>query len=186
MPRASAQLSAQLLAGRRNYSRALSGRRLLMWRTVKQRAIEARHNFVQVDAVYAHMTVPGSTPEEWLDAGQARDMYLPAFNYRPQKSVQYGLALQNHDDPENPLRVIAGALSPRPILIPPEPAMVLSSSSALNTTDSTGRARSVLGRHICQLCSDQRRPPRSHCAPTRLIQLAPSSMPLNLSAPPHS
>ena len=50
------------------------------------------------------MTVPGSKAEEWLDAGQARDMFLPAFNYRPKKSVQYGLALQNLQDKDNPLR----------------------------------------------------------------------------------
>ena len=69
-----------------------------------QRAAEARHNFVQVDGIQGFMTVPGSTAEEWLDAGQARDMFLPAFNYRPQKSVQYGLALQNLQDKDNPLR----------------------------------------------------------------------------------
>ena len=68
------------------------------------RAAEARHNFVQVDTIYGFMTVPGSTPEEWLDAGQARDVFLPAFNYKPRKSVQYGFALQNLEDPENPLR----------------------------------------------------------------------------------
>ena len=68
------------------------------------RAAEARHNFVQLDTIYGFMTVPGSTPEEWLDAGQARDVFLPAFNYKPRKSVQYGLALQNLEDPENPLR----------------------------------------------------------------------------------
>jgi hypothetical protein len=68
------------------------------------RADQARHNFVQVDTIYGFMTVPGSTPEEWLDAGQARDVFLPAFNYKPRKSVQYGLALQNLQDPENPLR----------------------------------------------------------------------------------
>jgi hypothetical protein len=69
-----------------------------------QRAVEARHNFVQVDGIQGFMTVPGSKAEEWLDAGQARDMFLPAFNYRPQKSVQYGLALQNLEDEDNPLR----------------------------------------------------------------------------------
>ena len=69
-----------------------------------QRAVEARHNFVQVDGIQGFMTVPGSKAEEWLDAGQARDMFLPAFNYRPQKSVQYGLALQNLADEDNPLR----------------------------------------------------------------------------------
>jgi len=69
-----------------------------------QRAVEARYNFVQVDGIQGFMTVPGSKAEEWLDAGQARDMFLPAFNYRPQKSVQYGLALQNLADEDNPLR----------------------------------------------------------------------------------
>lgn len=67
-------------------------------------AADARNNFVQVDTIHGFMTVPGSTPEEWLDAGQPRDIFLPSFNYKPRKSVQYGLALQNLEDPENPLR----------------------------------------------------------------------------------
>ncbi|WP_083256848.1 DUF3604 domain-containing protein [Glaciecola punicea] len=68
-----------------------------------ERARDARFNFVQVDTIFGFMTVPGSTPEEWLDAGQMRDGFLPAFNYKPRKSVQYGLALQNLDDPTEPL-----------------------------------------------------------------------------------
>jgi hypothetical protein len=63
-----------------------------------QRAQQARYNFAQVDTIHGFLTVPGSTPEEWLDAGQARDVFLPAFNYRPRKSAQYGLALQTFDD----------------------------------------------------------------------------------------
>jgi len=39
----------------------------------------------------------GVNDEDWLDAGQARGAYLPAFNYRPKKSAQYGLALRNND-----------------------------------------------------------------------------------------
>ena len=39
----------------------------------------------------------GVNDDEWLDAGQARGAYLPAFNYRPKKSAQYGLALRNND-----------------------------------------------------------------------------------------
>jgi hypothetical protein len=62
----------------------------------EQRAIEARDNFVQVDTIHGFMTVPDSKAEEWLDAGQARDVFLPAFNYRPRKSVQYGLALREY------------------------------------------------------------------------------------------
>ena len=101
------------------------------------RAIEARHNFVQVDTVYAHMTVPGSTPEEWLDSGQARDMYLPAFNYRPQKSVQYGLALQNHDDPENPERYRWGFIASTDTHSS-RAGHGFKQQQRTNTTDSTG------------------------------------------------
>ena len=39
----------------------------------------------------------GVDDNAWLDAGQARGAYLPAFNYRPKKSVQYGLALRNEE-----------------------------------------------------------------------------------------
>lgn len=70
----------------------------------QQRAVQARHNFVQVDSIHGFMTVPDSQPEEWLDAGQARDVFLPAFNYRPHKSAQYGLALQDFTEPQSPRR----------------------------------------------------------------------------------
>jgi hypothetical protein len=63
----------------------------------EQRAVEARDNFVQVDTIHGFMTVPDSQAGEWLDAGQARDVFLPAFNYRPCKSIQYGLALREID-----------------------------------------------------------------------------------------
>lgn len=68
------------------------------------RAAQARQNFVEQAAVAAYLTVPGATMDEWLDAGQARDMFIPAFNYRPAESVQYSIAIANFDDPENPLR----------------------------------------------------------------------------------
>ncbi len=69
----------------------------------KDRAATARQNYADVEQVGGWYSVPGATVPEWLDAGQARDVFLPAFNYRPKKSVQYGLALRNFDDPENPL-----------------------------------------------------------------------------------
>jgi hypothetical protein len=34
------------------------------------------------------LTVPGARAEDWLDAGQCRDCYLPAFDLRPMMSVQ--------------------------------------------------------------------------------------------------
>jgi hypothetical protein len=42
--------------------------------------------------------VPGATAEDWLDAGQCRDCFLPAFNYRPASSVQYMMALGDFDE----------------------------------------------------------------------------------------
>jgi len=67
------------------------------------RAITARQNFVNTDDKTGFLTVPSHKPEEWLDAEQVRNMFNPAFSYRPKKSAQYGLALRNFDDPENPL-----------------------------------------------------------------------------------
>ena len=67
------------------------------------RAADARANYAQTGIAGYH-TVPGTRPEEWLDAGQCKDCFLPAFNYRPGNSAQYTLALTNFDDPENPKR----------------------------------------------------------------------------------
>jgi hypothetical protein len=67
----------------------------------EKRAAEARANFVAA-GLSGHLTVPGSTAEDWLDSGQCRDCRQPAFNYRPRSSVQYILALGNFDDPSHP------------------------------------------------------------------------------------
>jgi len=40
-------------------------------------------------------TVPGATVEDWLDSGQCRDCFLPAFDYRPGMSAQYMLTRTN-------------------------------------------------------------------------------------------
>ncbi len=39
-----------------------------------------------------HHTLPDATVDEWGDAGQCRDCFLPAFDYRPAMSAQYALA----------------------------------------------------------------------------------------------
>ena len=44
------------------------------------------------------MVVPGETGADWLDSGQCRDCFQPAFNYRPRNSAQYITALTNLDD----------------------------------------------------------------------------------------
>ena len=70
----------------------------------ESRAATARQNHANEGTVAAWWTVPGTQESDWLDAGQPRDITMPAFNYRPKKSVQYGLALKNFDDPNNILR----------------------------------------------------------------------------------
>ena len=59
-----------------------------------QRAKEARDNFTKANP-YGLLTIPNPRPEEWLDSGQCKDCYLPAFDYRPKSSVQYALALRD-------------------------------------------------------------------------------------------
>jgi hypothetical protein len=57
----------------------------------ERRALEARTNHIAAGRA-CHRTVPGSRAEEWLDAGQCRDCYLPAFDLRPLLTVQSILA----------------------------------------------------------------------------------------------
>ncbi|MEP1446924.1 MAG: DUF3604 domain-containing protein [Paraglaciecola sp.] len=75
------------------------------------RAIDTRQAFLQELTVRAWWVVSGTNENDWLDAGQARSLETPAFNYRPKKSVQYGYALRNFDDENNPLRYIWGMIS---------------------------------------------------------------------------
>ena len=63
------------------------------------RALEARINFTNANP-YGLLTIPNQKPEEWLDSGQCKDCFLPAFDYRPKSSVQYALALRNFEDLE--------------------------------------------------------------------------------------
>ena len=74
------------------------------------RAAEARQNFVNVGG-FGPMTVPGATPEDWLDAGQCKDCFTPAFNYRPGGSTQYALAISNFEEPEQPRRFRFGIIA---------------------------------------------------------------------------
>ena len=71
--------------------------------TCEARAEAARLNAAN-SSVAAHLTVPGTKIEEWLDAGQCRDCFLPAFGYRPAGSAQYALALSNFDTDGAPTR----------------------------------------------------------------------------------
>jgi hypothetical protein len=56
------------------------------------RAVETRRR-AAASGVAGHLVVPGEAPDDWLDAGQCRDCFLPTFNYRPGGSAQYILSL---------------------------------------------------------------------------------------------
>jgi hypothetical protein len=58
----------------------------------EERALVARQRHVEA-GVAGFLTVPGASAADWLDAGQCRDCFLPAFNYRPGGSAQHTLAL---------------------------------------------------------------------------------------------
>jgi Protein of unknown function (DUF3604) len=64
----------------------------------ERRVAAARTNFLLGEAG-GRMSVPATKIEDWKDCGVCRDCYLPAYNTRPQSSVQYIMALNR---PENP------------------------------------------------------------------------------------
>jgi len=57
----------------------------------------ARSRQIAVDAGSAYGVVTGTTPDDWLECGQLPDGFLPAYEYRPNMSAQYGLALRAED-----------------------------------------------------------------------------------------
>jgi hypothetical protein len=63
-----------------------------------ERAARAREHYVQ-GLIAGWHTVPGVEPDDWLDSGQCRDCFLPAFNFRPGGSVQYVLAIGSFEEP---------------------------------------------------------------------------------------
>ena len=74
------------------------------------RAATARQNVVDAD-IQGFLTVPGAEASDWLDSGQCRDCFQPAFNYRPGGATQYMLALRNFDDPTEPRRFEFGFMA---------------------------------------------------------------------------
>jgi hypothetical protein len=75
-----------------------------------ERAARARQLHADADRNAGATVVGGSEPEEWQDAGQCRDCFQPAFNYRPRSSVQYMLAL-GRGEAQNPLRFRFGFIA---------------------------------------------------------------------------
>ena len=77
-----------------------------------KRATAARRIAAEA-GLQAHLTVPGSEPEDWLNAGQCQDCFEPAFNLRPGGTAQYVMALSYFGDtPEaDPMRFRFGFMS---------------------------------------------------------------------------
>ncbi len=67
------------------------------------RAERARSYYLAL-GISGFLTVPGARAEDWLDAGQCQDCYLPAYHYRPGGSAQYALALSHFGAPGTPPR----------------------------------------------------------------------------------
>ena len=76
----------------------------------EQRAVDTRDNYL-ANWVVGRETVSGTTLNDWLDAGQCKDCFQETFSHRPGTSTQYGLAISNFDDPENPKRFRFGFIA---------------------------------------------------------------------------
>ncbi|MEM9837891.1 MAG: DUF3604 domain-containing protein [Pseudomonadota bacterium] len=74
------------------------------------RAAQTRNDAAMMGVPY-HLTVKGENSEDWLDSGQCTDCFMPTFHHRPGTSAQYGLAITNFEDPENPNRFYWGFIA---------------------------------------------------------------------------
>jgi hypothetical protein len=73
------------------------------------RAAEARTNYLALGNL-GFRSVPGQQPGDWLDSGQCRDCFLPAFNLVPGYTTQYALAISHFDESGQPIRFRFGLI----------------------------------------------------------------------------
>ncbi len=79
--------------------------------TCLKRQKQAEKIAVEMGPAY-HLAIGGVSAKDWLLSGQCTDCYLPALNYRPTNSVQYGLAISRFDEElTNPQRFHWGFIS---------------------------------------------------------------------------
>ena len=64
---------------------------------------QVKENAVNMGAG-AFLAVRETEADDYLNAGQCNDCFLPAFNYRPLGAVQYIMAMTDFSDPANPQR----------------------------------------------------------------------------------
>jgi hypothetical protein len=68
-----------------------------------ERRVELAREYAMAAWVNPAAVFPDATAQEWLDCGQCRDCFKPAFNQRPMETVQYAMALSNFER-SDPLR----------------------------------------------------------------------------------
>lgn len=74
------------------------------------RAAIARQDYINI-GIGGHIAIGGEVSEDWQDAGQCTDCFLPSFNYRPGGAVQYIMALTNFTNPTDPQRFRFGFMA---------------------------------------------------------------------------
>jgi len=75
----------------------------------QQKINDARANFLQWGPG-GHLAISGEQVVDWKNCGQCTDCFTPAYDYRPQSSVQYALAITNFDE-DQPLRFRFGFIA---------------------------------------------------------------------------
>ena len=79
----------------------------------ERREVEARQRELDAPVGFAaagFLAVPGARTEEWLDAGECQDCFLPTWHHNPLGSVQYILALGQDRGEQSPLRFRFGMI----------------------------------------------------------------------------
>ena len=76
-----------------------------------ERAADAREQAANAPGRANERVVPLASGDEWGDAGQCRDCFLPAFQLRPLLSAQYLLALTSFANPDQPWRYRVGFIA---------------------------------------------------------------------------
>lgn len=99
-----------------------------------QRAAATRANFILTKDL-GHWTIPGAEVEDWLNAGQCTDCYMPAYNHRPASSVQYGLAIRDFSRGPEPERFRWGMIGSSDVHTA-RPGIGYKEFRRLNMTDS--------------------------------------------------
>lgn len=69
----------------------------------ERRAALTRSYMAEVPGNRRYDVVPGATSKDWRECGQLPDGFLPAYEYRPRMSAQYGLAVRGFGGGKEPV-----------------------------------------------------------------------------------